>query len=1125
MNSDFLAQESAVQKSMNRNNYMLSARDIFRTLKELRQNKKLSNRRWVWELLQNAKDVRNRFERVSVVVEHMPTHLRFRHNGNPFSIDNLTCLIQQVSSKLSDSSDEEQTGKWGTGFISTHLLATTINVTGIVDCEGRGYRRFSLLLDRSGDTAEALLESIRATSLEVLRLEDNDDAFPPQPEYEERRHETDFDTEFSYELLTPENKEAAVAGIADLILTLPSALLNIPRQKIKLVQVKQLDGTTITFDVEPVQHHGNITGYTITSSADTPGAEPTRRHFYAYETDELRLLAEVTNFTAPALVPPRPDQPVLYRDFPLIGSERFHFPFALNSSEFYPNERRDGIFLNATEDKEIQRNRTLLVAAQAAALDFTRWLIEQNVCNRYVLVNTRVPEVPGDGLDADARKWYEQLQIAWRHELLDLLLVETEAEAGTVVPLRQVRIPRLQANAKQEDNEALWELAVDFLGKDAVPRRDLLPMWSKALGVEEEMESWGETIFLKVEHLLQLVGEKKTLAALPMVIAAGGDEKVGIDWLNALYAYLAKHELMSLLRAFPVVPNQFGDLRLLNEKLFVERPDELIPAPVLDVLHQLDLPWRDELLRRDIELPNYTHQERALRDASTVINTKLKEPQHKTDALESAFLQRDDAQQILVDLLRLTSPNADDTTLRSQLFQFVQDLLHVEGGPKTVESLQYFDFYKATQLLTMLLNETIEKAGTLVGLAAELRMESPDAARHWLGRYLKFLEGSRFKSLLEYGNIVPNQELEGRLCAYEDLYRAGTRELPLDDELLDILKELDGTQDWRPKLLAKGIDLEIKPYTFADLGSIVASIADELLRADEYKQHTKALLNLIGWCRASTQNTILAGEYLGKFSERLTTHWFTLTVANSGNSKQAMRLFEKPEQIDDLVAIADSGKVAKLRKLVNSSDDVLDRALRFVSQLELEVDNFRFLQSIGAEMERAFKEALLEAGVTVVIEPGSGTTATVAQIDYHGIGSYDFAVRNLATNKAFYLELKSFKKDNPQHIRLAQSQAKRAAKDEEPFALCVVGRDRRAEDVTAEHVRQELTYVKDLQATMEPIAKEIEHFEQLYSQTDAPVWFDVSSLHQSKVFVTHEFIDDRRNSFEELIRDIKAAIL
>ncbi len=106
----------------------LTADKIIEKLNSLNNLPKSLWRRWAWELLQNAKDmpVPKAFKGVSVQFELTAEQLVFRHNGDPFSIDNVMALIRQVSSKPSDSSDEEKTGKFGTGFITTHLLAQSL---------------------------------------------------------------------------------------------------------------------------------------------------------------------------------------------------------------------------------------------------------------------------------------------------------------------------------------------------------------------------------------------------------------------------------------------------------------------------------------------------------------------------------------------------------------------------------------------------------------------------------------------------------------------------------------------------------------------------------------------------------------------------------------------------------------------------------------------------------------------------------------------------------------------------------------------------------------------------------------------------------------------------------------
>ena len=86
------------------NNYKLTADKILQLLSQIREDPSASAKRWVWELLQNAKDVPNRFGKVSVEIELVSQDtLKFRHNGDCFSIKNITGLVQQVSSKDSQN--------------------------------------------------------------------------------------------------------------------------------------------------------------------------------------------------------------------------------------------------------------------------------------------------------------------------------------------------------------------------------------------------------------------------------------------------------------------------------------------------------------------------------------------------------------------------------------------------------------------------------------------------------------------------------------------------------------------------------------------------------------------------------------------------------------------------------------------------------------------------------------------------------------------------------------------------------------------------------------------------------------------------------------------------------------
>jgi hypothetical protein len=60
-----------------------------------------TSRRWVWELIQNAKDVSIDGKvrvRIDADLEDPDAHVTFKHNGSAFTTENIRLLIEQVSS-------------------------------------------------------------------------------------------------------------------------------------------------------------------------------------------------------------------------------------------------------------------------------------------------------------------------------------------------------------------------------------------------------------------------------------------------------------------------------------------------------------------------------------------------------------------------------------------------------------------------------------------------------------------------------------------------------------------------------------------------------------------------------------------------------------------------------------------------------------------------------------------------------------------------------------------------------------------------------------------------------------------------------------------------------------------
>lgn len=108
--------------------------------------------RGIWELMQNAQDA-NATE-INITFDNQI--LSFAHNGLPFSEVDITHLIFQGSSK---PELEIKRGKFGTGFMTTHLLSKNGNIKGNME-DGRS---FDFDLTREADSDREMTASLNTS--------------------------------------------------------------------------------------------------------------------------------------------------------------------------------------------------------------------------------------------------------------------------------------------------------------------------------------------------------------------------------------------------------------------------------------------------------------------------------------------------------------------------------------------------------------------------------------------------------------------------------------------------------------------------------------------------------------------------------------------------------------------------------------------------------------------------------------------------------------------------------------------------------------------------------------------------------------------------------------------------
>lgn len=179
-------------------------------------NNEDSVKRWIWELCQNAKDVCNDSGKVKIRIDLDESNKRviFRHNGRAFSLANVMSLINQSSSKDRDDETERTSGKFGTGFLTTHLLSEIVNISGILETEPENYSRFRISLDRTGHDKK---EIIAALEKAVSQLQECQSMLVS--DYDKYAYNTIFEYE-----LDEDGIEVAQQGIENLRVSAPFVL-------------------------------------------------------------------------------------------------------------------------------------------------------------------------------------------------------------------------------------------------------------------------------------------------------------------------------------------------------------------------------------------------------------------------------------------------------------------------------------------------------------------------------------------------------------------------------------------------------------------------------------------------------------------------------------------------------------------------------------------------------------------------------------------------------------------------------------------------------------------------------------------------------------------------------------
>lgn len=761
-----------------------------------------SKRRWIWELLQNAKDVAN--EKVRVEILLTKDYVEFRHNGNSFSIDNLTHLIHQVSSKERTTETNEApktTGKFGTGFMTTHLLSRQVKINGILQNDKSfSYKNFEVLLDRSAINLNEMIKNVE-DAFSIFEKLDNDVLYPPLANYQQNQN---CDTSFRY-ALDNAGFEVAKVGIQDLQNAIAYALAFISTiQSVKVTDDTD-DAKDSTYSYKTVNRHpiGKISIVTIEKDFTESPCETQTIACLSNDKQTITIAVEVQVLGEKrySIKETAKEIPILFCEFPLIGSESFPYPIVINSPLLNPTEPRDSIFLNDQNEQKTSQNKAILEEATLLYGDLLNQL-SSDWQNIHLLGKLKSEAKLSENID---KNWYEE-KISNRivNLLTDAPLVDTVD--GHRISLKESLIPSYKLKA---DVDQFSELA-SSLHPNRLPKPDHVLDWHDILK-SELGKKFTTKIRYTLDQLLQDITAQQTLDKLAIRLSKNDSDTLA--WVNHVIAFTSKSS-EELLDEYSVIPNQHNQFKA-KEELY---QDKSIPEALKDVLKILDEDWREKLAHKGL---NY--QLSKVLDISKAVD-KIEKiiKDNKHELLRKAVYT-------LVSCFPTDAKFEQDTKLvskRDTIWNFVRNLGRAVPDKIDLEKWTPVLWEEADLWLLKTLIDDIEKLENVKGLAKQLKV-TPEDAISWLNCFIAFLKQEDQSLLYSKKVIFPNQE--GIFKKEEELY--------IDDKIPDELKDaLEGFGlDYRGKLL------DVRIQGFEDNNKITVKDASDDIkkRLQEAKEKDK----------------------------------------------------------------------------------------------------------------------------------------------------------------------------------------------------------------------------------------------------------------------------------------------
>lgn len=743
--------------------YQMYIANVAKRLRDLNAPSDIDKKRWVWELIQNAKDTialdPNRNE-INVRIEIDRDTVKFKHDGAPFTAKARYGLLYKYSD---GKENQESTGRFGTGFLTTHCLSKIVTIESNMysNKECTELCGFEVTMYRDGLIPSELIEGLKK-----MRAS-------------EKFFKQTFDwTTFTYHINSDSGRTAVKLGIQNFHENIAPTMLFC--KELSSIELNDNGNITKIKKLPQVCLSKNI--YLAEYEIASPNSTSKRRFVFSHYEGPSKELSEryrkERNLRLDVAIEIDENNNIVnhigktahYCVLPMVGIEdQLSEPIIVNSPDFEPDSERQSLMLSGqiwNEEKNVITetgiNQKIYEQVFPLYEGLVAFLSEHKYGSLYYLASGLDKAKFHKNLDKD---WYASNII---HKYRDILLKYDVVKLYDGSTYKKLSDCIFVKEPIQKNEDSVYSLLASLYPSKIVSDNHewSILLWKSGLNL------WA------TKDLCADIESKENWSCIKLV-----NTTLPI-WYNQFLQYVSNYDVRYLTE-YALLSNMNGYLLKKNTENFQQGQN--VSTFVIDLLNKLGKDVKPILLHSDV--------------TAVSLDSKYNSQSYSADLnrLAKNIIDEDNQTTIVSRLMPLISiiPNAEEkysTEFRNQrkrFFEICTSLYSITDAVSITDNSILDAAWKEvdTWFVSRVLN-SLKSLGALSKLPSGL-----DAK--WLNDALLALNIQITN--LDAFEVLPNQE--GNFCAHKNLYK----DAGVPEELKnDIFKSAD--LNYKEILLHKDID-------------------------------------------------------------------------------------------------------------------------------------------------------------------------------------------------------------------------------------------------------------------------------------------------------------------------------